>query len=129
MAGLADLVKRAQPALLGRGCALGATEGADWEWTSSEFRDDDGDHIDFTAVDGFCAILTAVRGAELLSLDFEGFAAGYFKLTKDQADTAGLGDSGGGIRTCAMDFYLTSGAVKVQGWSQVNSKFLIFPGV
>lgn len=125
MAGFADLVKYAQPALWGGGFAVEATEGRDWEWNVVDITDDTGAAIDLsTGVTTSCQIWDAETGALLTTLAFAGTALGTFKLTKAAASTGNLAASQS-LRRCVWSLEVTKGGIQVQWWSPQNSEFLI----
>ena len=129
MAGFADLVPRAQPALYGGGLNASGTEGATWLWPFVDVTDADGAAIDLTAVTGECKILTAPGGNVVATLVFTGAADGSFTLSLDEADTAGLyGGTNGQAQVCYWYLTLTDGTDEVVAWGPSNSKFRIFQG-
>lgn len=129
MAGFADLVTQAQPALLGQGCAGSASAGRTWSWRFTDILDNAGDPIDLSAVTADCEIVTAAGGGTILALDFDG-GTGEFTISADETDTDGLfvdGDNSRG-RICAWYLTITNGTDSVQVWMVDNSPFSIRRG-
>lgn len=134
MAGFADLVPKAQPALYGGGFVGSATKGRSWLWPFTDVTDDNGDNIDLTSVTGTCKVLTAVGGTEVITLTFTG-GDGEFTLSADETATAAItqtpptsGAKAGQLTYCWY-LILDDSTDEVQAWSAHNSRFILESGV
>jgi hypothetical protein len=130
VAGFADLVRQAQPALYAGGVTASATAGRTWRFDFTDVTDAAGDAIDLSAVTGTCEVLdTPGAASPVVAFTFDGNADGTFSLTVDETDTDGLysGSDNKG-RMCYWNFVMTDGTDSVQVWDARNSKFVIQRG-
>ena len=127
MAGFADLVLAAQPAILSDGCTGRGTEGMTWRSVIAGFTDAAGTAIDLTAITGTCTLYTAVGGTVVTTLTVTGAADGSLTLFKDEAATVGLGTgaSSQGTRILYWSLILSNGTDTVCVWNTTDSKFVI----
>lgn len=129
MAGFADLVSQAQPALFGGGFNVAATAGRTWKWRLYDINDSAGDPINLTAVTGTFTVVNSRGGSTVLALTFTG-GIGEFTVSATKAATAGL-FSGGNDQTgrkCYWYGTLDDGTNSVQTWLVDNSEFTIRRG-
>lgn len=121
MAGFADLVAKAQPALYGDGVSGEATEGRTWSWTWIEVTDNTGANINLSGVTGTCTIWDGTT--TVTTLTFTG-GSGTFTISKAKAATVNLAGSEA-RRRCRWSLELDDGTNSVQVWSPDNSSFVI----
>jgi hypothetical protein len=127
MAGFADLVAKAQPALYGGGLAASAGEGAKWEWPFVDIVDNNGDDIDLTSgVTATCTVYDAETNATVISPTVT-LGVGTLTVVATAANTAGKAasaDEGG--RQCRWSLKLAhTSAGTIYAWGRWNSNFVI----
>ena len=122
MAGFADLLLQAQPALVDK-CLASATEGRSWRWEITGFVDTLGADIDLTAATCTCIIQDKVDGVTVLTLTATG-SSGKVTITATAAQTANLAN-GKPERDCVWSLALTLSSSQVQVWGPVHSRFKI----
>lgn len=129
MAGFADLVKQAQPALIGGGFHVDATAGRTWEWRCFDIEDDAGDPINFASITGTCKVVDSRGGSDVVTLTFTG-GLGEFTVSATAAATASLftGGNNENGRKCWWYLTLSDGTRSVQAWLVDNSTFSIRRG-
>ena len=125
MAGFNDLVIQAVPALVGGGVSASHTEGKDWTFVLTNFRDSAGDLIDLTTVTGTCVIYDRKTEAALITPTVTG-GVGTITITVPDATTTGMAGGADSGRKCRWGCYLTLSGVKVQVFMPVNSPFTIY---
>lgn len=122
MSGFADLVARANPALIGGGCTITITEARDLSRTFIA-QDDAGAPVDLTGATGVCTIYDDASNP-ILTLTFTGTTTG-FTITGTAANLTGLA-GGAEERTCYWELSILMGGQKLQAWSANNSQFNVW---
>lgn len=90
MAGFADLVLAAQPAIADEGAKAEGTQGMDWAFELDDIRDTDGNLIDLSLTTGVCEVIDRLGGTVKVSLDYQGFTDGRWRVTAAPSDTSNL---------------------------------------
>lgn len=117
MAGFADLVQQAQPALVGGGVHVEGTAGADWEWEFEGVVDNNGDDIDLSTATGACVISN--NGADVATLTFTG-GDGSFTVGLAATATADLNAD-----SYTWSLVVTLSGTSVQFWGRSGSRFVV----